>query len=46
MAALREAGEWGWREAARERGLRQAARFTWEETARQTIESYRRAASE
>jgi glycosyltransferase involved in cell wall biosynthesis len=32
-----------WREAAIQQGLEQAGRFSWRHTARQTIESYRRA---
>lgn len=32
-----------WRAEAQERSLREAARFSWEITARQTLESYRRA---
>lgn len=45
-AALHQAWyDAAWREQARERGLAQAARYTWAETARQTVESYRRAMS-
>ncbi|MFN8450879.1 MAG: glycosyltransferase family 1 protein [Anaerolineae bacterium] len=43
-AALRRAwDDAAWRDQARARGLAQAARYTWAETARQTVESYRRA---
>lgn len=42
--ALRRAwDDAGWRAAARERGIRDAARYTWAETARQTVASYRKA---
>lgn len=32
-----------WREAARQQGFREAARYTWDDTARATLTSYRRA---
>ena len=34
-----------WREAAREQGYREAARYHWDETARQTVDSYQKALS-
>jgi glycosyltransferase involved in cell wall biosynthesis len=43
-AALRRAwDDAAWRDEARERGFHQAARYTWSQTARQTVESYRKA---
>ena len=44
VAALKQAyGDASWRSQASTAGLSKAAQFTWEETARRTIESYQRA---
>lgn len=41
-ALLRALRDESWRGDARERGMQHAARFTWHETARQTVNSYRK----
>jgi alpha-1,3-rhamnosyl/mannosyltransferase len=42
--ALRQArDDADWRSTARQRGFAEAARYTWQNTARQTVESYRKA---
>lgn len=40
-ALMRAAGDSEWRRAAREQGVIEAARYSWGETARRTLESYR-----